>query len=73
MTPAMMEREMTRYITNSHGVKFYIEKAKDFDDDGRSIEGKGWFAGLVVGRDEIGGVWFETECAALTAVAEHRG
>lgn len=63
---------MTEYTTNTHGIRFYIERAKDFDDDGRMIDGRGWFAGLVVGNDELSGVWFETRDHALAAVADYR-
>jgi len=64
---------MTRYTTNTHGFRFYIERAKDFDDDGRTIDGSGFFAGLVEGNDELSGVWFPTEYAAQVAIAEFRG
>lgn len=63
----------TEYKTNSHGIRFYIERAVDFDDEGRSVAGRGWFAGLVVGKDELGGVWFETRREALDAVAAYKG
>lgn len=63
---------MTAYTTNQHGFRFYIERAGDFDDAGRAIEGRGWFAGLVVGKDELGGVWFETREAALDAIHDYR-
>lgn len=63
---------MTNYTTNAHGVLFYIERAKDFDDAGRMIDGRGWFAGLVVGNDELPGVWFETRDEAIAAVANYK-
>lgn len=62
----------TEYITNSYGTRFYIERAADFDDEGRPTSGRGWFAGLVVGKDELSGVWFETRDAALAAIADYR-
>ena len=64
---------MTKYVTNAHGIKFYIEGASDVDDNGRFKRGKGWFAGLVKGSDELGGVWFETKDAALYAIRDWRG
>lgn len=60
------------YKTNTQGIKFYIEQAADFDDAGRSIAGRGWFAGLVQGKDELGGVWFETREQALNAIAAYK-
>tara|TARA_B000000460_G_scaffold248191_1_gene225072 strand:+ start:13585 stop:13779 length:195 start_codon:yes stop_codon:yes gene_type:complete len=64
---------MTAYTTNQHGIRFYIETAMDFADDGRVIEGRGVFAGLVQGNDELGGVWFADEHSARAAIAEYRG
>lgn len=63
---------MTEHKTNARGIRFYIERAKDFADDGRMIDGRGWFAGLVAGNDELSGVWFETRTEALLAVADYR-
>lgn len=62
----------TEYKTNQHGFRFYIERAGDFDDNGHPIEGRGWFAGLVVGRDELSGIWFATRDEALAAIADYR-
>lgn len=59
--------------TNAAGIKFYLERAKDFDDAGRMINGSGWFAGLIRGRDDLSGVWFETREAALDAISSFRG
>jgi hypothetical protein len=64
---------MNTYITNAAGIKFYIEQAGDFDNSGRACAGRGWFAGLVVGNSELGGVWFETKEAALDAIAAWKG
>lgn len=61
------------YIRNTYGVRFYIERASDFDDAGRVVPGKGWFAGIVAGKDELSGVWFETRDDALDAIAGYRG
>jgi len=63
----------TEYKTNAHGIKFYVEQSADFDDDGRTIAGRGWFAGLVQGGDELGGIWFETREKALDAIASYSG
>jgi hypothetical protein len=63
----------TEYITNAHDVRFYIERAGDFDDNGRFIWGRGWFAGLVVGNDELSGVWFDTRNQALSAISNYQG
>jgi len=63
---------MTEYTTNQHGVRFYIERSGDFDDAGQAIAGRGWFAGIVRGKDELGGVFFETREAALAAIADFR-
>lgn len=63
---------MTEYTTNQHGIRFYIERAADFDDAGRFIDGRGWFAGLVVGEDELSGVWFESRYQALASIADYR-
>lgn len=57
--------------TNRHNVRFYVERACDFDDAGRVIAGRGWFAGLIRGRDDLSGVWFETKEAALDAIADY--
>lgn len=63
----------TEYITNTHGIKFYIEGAADFTDRGHYTSGKGWFAGLVKGNAELGGVWFETRAQALDAIHAWKG
>jgi len=63
----------TQQITNAHGIKFYIEQSADFDDAGRMVTGRGWYAGLVKGRDQLGGVFFDTREQALNAVNEYRG
>lgn len=63
----------TEYKTNAHGIQFYLEQAADFDDDGRCVAGRGWFAGLVQGKDELGGVWFEAREQALDAIASYTG
>lgn len=63
----------TETITNTHGVKFYIEESSDFDDSGRPCKGRGWFAGIVKGNDYLGGVFFETKDAALAAISEYEG
>jgi len=62
----------TEYTTNRHGTRFYIERAADFDDAGRPTDGRGWFAGLVVGNDELSGVWFETRDAAFAAISNYQ-
>ena len=59
-------------ITNAHGHRFYIERGKDFDDAGRMVDGKGWFAGIINGRHDFSGVWFETREAALDAIADYK-
>lgn len=59
------------FFTNAYGVKFYIEPAGDFDDLGRSVVGRGFFAGLVQGRDQLSGVFFETKDMALSAIARY--
>ena len=64
---------MTTYLTNAAGIKFYIEPAGSFDGAGRACAGRGFFAGLVVGKDEIGGVFFETKEQALDAISAWRG
>jgi hypothetical protein len=64
---------MTSTVTNKFGHKFYIEQSADFDDDGRMIAGRGWFAGLVKGNDSLGGIFFETKEAALDAIATYEG
>lgn len=58
--------------TNQHNVRFYIERACDFDDSGRVIAGRGWYAGVIVGRHDMSGFWFETKEAAIDAIAECR-
>lgn len=58
--------------TNRHNVRFYIEQACDFDDDGRIVAGRGWYAGLIAGRDDMSGVWFETKEQAMDAIADYR-
>jgi len=60
-------------ITNAHGIKFYVEQARDFDDKGHPCAGRGWFAGLVKGNDELGGAWFETREQAVDAIAIYEG
>lgn len=62
----------TEYKTNAHGIKFYVEQAADFDDAGRPIAGRGWFAGIVQGKDELGGVWFETREQAMDAIVDYK-
>ena len=62
----------TEYKTNQHGIKFYIEQASDFDDAGRQVTGRGWFAGIVRGNDDLGGVWFETREDALRAISDYK-
>lgn len=64
---------MTTYITNQHNIRFYLEGSSDFTDHGHYTSGRGWFAGLVKGKDEIGGVWFETKEQALSAIHAWRG
>lgn len=59
-------------LTNAHNVRFYLEQSADFDDAGRVIVGRGWYAGLIVGRADLSGVWFETKEAALDAISEYR-
>ena len=63
----------THQITNVYGIKFYIEKSSDFDDAGRMVAGRGWYAGLVKGNDQLGGVFFDTREQALDAVDQYRG
>ena len=64
---------MEKIVTNKHGNKFLIERGKDFDENGRFIDGNGWFASQVVGNDILSGIWFETEQAALNACADYKG
>ena len=64
---------MTTYITNQHGIRLYLEGSSDFTDLGHFTKGKGWFAGLVVGNDELSGVWFPTKDAAMTSIQAWRG
>lgn len=64
---------MTEYKTNQYGIEFYIERSKDFDNNGRVIDGRGWFAGLTKGREHLGGVWFETREQALDAIHRYEG
>ena len=58
--------------TNRHDVRFYIEQACDFNDAGKVVAGRGWYAGLIRGRDDMSGFWFETKEAALDAIADYR-
>jgi hypothetical protein len=58
--------------TNQHGIRFYIEQACDFDDNGRVVAGRGWYVGIIRGRDDMSGVWFETKEAAQAATADYR-
>lgn len=58
--------------TNRNNVRFYIEQACDFDDAGKVVAGRGWYAGLIRGRDDMSGFWFETKEAALDAIADYR-
>jgi len=57
---------------NQHGVRFYIEQACDFDDDGRVVAGRGWYVGLIRGRADMSGFWYETKEAAQAATADYR-
>ena len=57
-------------ITNAHGIKFYIEQRADFDDAGRMVAGRGWYAGLIKGNDDMSGVFFETRGQAADAIAD---
>ena len=67
-------KDMTaQFITNTFGVKFYIEKSSDFNDQGCIIPGRGWHAGLMDGDSMAGGIFFETKDAALRAISEYRG
>ena len=59
-------------ITNAHGIKFYIEQSADFDDAGRMVAGRGWYAGLIKGNDDMSGVFFDTRNQAFDAVAEYK-
>lgn len=63
---------MTETLTNAHGCKFYLERSKDFDDAGRVVNGRGYFAGLIRGKDWMHGVFFETREAALDAIWSHK-
>ncbi len=63
----------TQQITNPHGIKFYVEQSADFDDAGRMVAGRGWYAGLIEGNDMLGGVFFDTRDQAIDAINEHRG
>ena len=59
--------------TNANGFRFYIERSKDFDAAGRMIDGNGWFAGLIDGRHDLSGAWFETRDSALDAITKYEG
>ena len=59
-------------VTNAHGMKFYIEQSADFDEAGRMAAGRGWYAGLVNGNDDMGGVFFDARDQALKAIAEYK-
>lgn len=60
-------------ITNAAGIKFYVERSKDFDDAGRMTDGRGWFAGIIDGNNDTGGIFFETRESALDAIASYGG
>ena len=64
---------MTEFLTNAAGIRFYIEASMDFADNGAMIAGRGFHAGLVVGNDMLGGVWFETREAAVDAISNWKG
>lgn len=57
-------------ITNANGIKFYIEQSADFDVAGLMVAGRGWYAGLVKGDDDMSGVFFETRDQATDAIAD---
>ncbi len=59
-------------VTNPHGIKFYVEQSADFDDTGRMIAGRGWYAGLIEGKDMLSGVFFDTREAAIDAISKYR-
>ena len=63
----------TETFTNAAGIKFYIEQSADFDDNGRAVAGRGWFAGIMEGNAMTGGVFFETREAAMKAAHEYSG
>lgn len=63
----------TVLFTNAAGIKFYIEQSADFDDNGRMIAGRGWYAGIVDGNAQTGGVFFETRDAAMRAAHQYTG
>jgi len=62
---------MKTQFTNSAGHRFYVERALDFSADGGMKAGRGWFAGLIVGNDHLGGVWFDTREAAMAAAHQY--
>ena len=59
---------MEKTGTNAKGTRWYIERAKDFDDSGRMVDGRGYFAGIIRGQCYESGVWFPTYAAAINAV-----
>jgi hypothetical protein len=67
------DTQMTKYFTNPRGIRFYVEEARDFDETGRNIKGRGFFAGLVQGNCDLGGVWFPTYEAAFSAGMNYGG
>jgi hypothetical protein len=47
------------------GFRFLIERGKNFADNGRMIDGLGWFASPMDGRGPKNGRWFETKEQAI--------
>lgn len=64
---------MTAYITNQHGIKFYIENAMDWSEDGALVASNGVFAGLVCDGAELSGEWFHSRDAAMVAIQAWAG
>lgn len=60
-------------ITNKYGIKFLIEKSKDFDDSGRMIDGNGYFASIVKDSHIMSGVFFDSYDQALNACHSYKG
>lgn len=54
-----------------YGIKFEVERSKDFDDDGRMIDGNGYHLNLFVLPGETTGLgWFEHRHSALAYASE---
>jgi len=63
----------TEYITNRNAIRFYIEPSCDFGDDGRIVKANGVYAGIIDGKSELRGVWFESREAAIVAISNYGG